>query len=244
MVIYPAIDLLQQQAVRLKRGAYEEVTVYSDDPVSLAQSFEEKGATHLHVVDLEGARTGKPVHAELLHRIREKTGLFIQTGGGIRNRKTVDTLIESGVQRVILGTAAWEDPEFLEECIAAYGKKIAVGVDAKNGKVAVKGWIEQTETDALNFCGKVAAMGVGAIIYTEISRDGMLSGVDMKAYQTLVDNLKKKYPDLVLIASGGLTRPEEIGVLKESGMDGAILGKAMYEKRLSLEDAIAAAKQE
>ncbi len=241
MIILPAIDLLDQQAVRLQKGAYDQVTVYAKDPVSLAQSFEETGATHLHVVDLEGARTGRPAHAALLEKIRNKTKLFIEVGGGIRTIETVQTLVDSGVQRIILGTAAYEDPAFLEECLARYGSQIAVGVDVRHGKVAVRGWLKDTDTDAITFCRKLAVMGVGAIIYTEISRDGMLQGVDEDAYRNLAEARGQEFPELVLIASGGLSSEGEIERLHALGMDGAILGKAMYEGILPLADALRAA---
>lgn len=242
MQIYPAIDLLHHKAVRLIKGDYEQVTVYSEDPVSLAKEFETTGATHLHVVDLEGARSGVPAHADLLQAIRENTSLFIEVGGGIRNLDTVRTLIESGVQRVILGTAALEDPAFLAEAIRTYGTKIAVGVDVRNGKLSVRGWKEDTDKDAVEFCNQLASDGIGAIIYTEISRDGMLQGVDYDAYVKLADALGRENRAVQLIASGGLTTADEIEALSKIGMDGAILGKAMYEGKLTLSQALAAAK--
>lgn len=242
MYIYPAIDLLGGRAVRLEKGDYEKVTVYHEDPVALAIKLERLGARRLHVVDLEGARDGKPAHTEIIRQIRENTALFIQTGGGVRQPDVVKKLLTAGVDRVILGTAAVEAPDFLDYCLREYGDQIAVGVDVRNGKAAVHGWKEDSPIDAFDFAEDLVRRGVRTLIWTAISRDGMLSGVDLDGYRALTERLRGKA--VHLIASGGLTRAEEITDLAKIGMGGAILGKAMYENRLTLQDALAAAGEQ
>ncbi|MDI9501741.1 MAG: 1-(5-phosphoribosyl)-5-[(5-phosphoribosylamino)methylideneamino]imidazole-4-carboxamide isomerase [Tissierellia bacterium] len=242
MILYPAIDLLDGKAVRLQKGDYDQVTVYHDDPVSLAIELEQKGAKRLHIVDLNGARSGVPQHGEILRDICEKTELFVQTGGGIRTPDTVKKLLLTGVDRIILGTAAIEAPDFLRACLQDYGDQIAVGIDVKNGKPAVRGWKEVADTDALDLAEDLVGRGVKTIIWTEISRDGMLQGTDTAGYQALTNRLRGKA--VHLIASGGLTRAEEIGTLAKIGMGGAILGKAMYEGKLTLKEALQAAGEQ
>ena len=178
MIIYPAIDLYDGKAVRLKRGDYNEMTVYSDDPVAVALGFKEAGASAIHVVDLQGARDGKPQNYEVIKRIASETGLFIQVGGGIRTSEAIEKTLDAGVKRVILGTAAVSEPAFLQNMVQDHGEAIGVSVDIKDGFVAIKGWTEVSKLDALEFCDTVVKQGVKTIICTDISKDGMLSGTN------------------------------------------------------------------
>ena len=233
MTIYPAIDLFEGKAVRLQRGDYEQMTVYGDDPVSVAHEFKTAGATALHIVDLEGARTGKPMNFEIIKRISAESGLFIQIGGGIRTTETIEKYLEAGIKRIILGTAAVSKPGFLYEMVRAYNEAVAVSVDIKDGFVAIKGWTEVSSRDALDFCETVCEIGVKTLICTDISKDGMLSGTNMELYRTLRSKLS-----IGLIASSGVTSLDEIETLSNLGMDGAILGKALYTKAIDLSEAI------
>jgi len=229
MIIYPAIDLYEGKAVRLIRGDYEQMTVYSDDPLSVALGFGDAGATALHVIDLEGARIGKPANFEVIQRLASQAGLFMQVGGGIRKAETVEKYLLAGVKRVILGTAAVSEPGFLKEMTAQFGDAIAVSVDIKDDSVAIKGWTEVSEFNALDFCGLVESLGVGTLICTDISKDGMLSGTNMELYKTLRSKLSIR-----LIASGGVSSVDEVKALRKLGMDGAILGKALYTGDIDL----------
>ena len=233
MTIYPAIDLYEGKAVRLIRGDYEQMTVYSDDPVSVALGFKEAGATAVHVVDLAGARDGKPTSFDVIKRIVEQSGLLVQVGGGIRTRDIIKQYLDIGVKRTILGTAAVSTPGFLAEMVSTYGDAIAVSVDIKDGLVAIKGWTELSDQDALTFCEAVENIGVKTLISTDISKDGLLGGTNIELYRTLREKLS-----MTLIASGGITSVEEVKTLAELGMDGAILGKAIYTGNIDLAEAI------
>jgi len=235
MTIYPAIDLYEGKAVRLQRGDYEQMTVYSDDPLSVALEFKAAGATALHIVDLEGARDGKPANYEVISQIASKSGLFIQVGGGIRTAETIDKYISAGIKCTILGTAAVSAPGFLQEVTDKFGEAIAVSVDIKDGHVAIKGWTEVSNQDALDFCETVDRIGVKTLICTDISKDGMLSGTNMELYKTLREKL-----DIYLIASGGVTTLDEIKTLSKLSIDGAIVGKAIYTGDIELSEAIKA----
>jgi len=237
MVIYPAIDLYEGQAVRLLRGDYAQKTVYSDDPASVACGFKEAGATAAHIVDLEGARDGSPANFDIIKRITVESGLDVQVGGGIRTADVIEKYLKIGVRRVILGTAAVSTPGFLAEMIHAYGDAIAVSVDVKDGFVAIKGWTELSNKDAPGFCRAVAELGVGTLICTDISKDGVLGGTNMELYREL-----RKALTIDIIASGGVSSLEEIKALSALGMDGAILGKAMYTGKIILPEAIKAAQ--
>jgi len=238
MTIYPAIDLYEGKAVRLQRGDYEQMTVYSDDPVSVALGFKKVGATALHIVDLEGARDGKPANFEVIKRIAAETGLFIQVGGGIRTSETIEEYLNAGIKRVILGTAAVSKPGFLQEMVGKHKNAIAVSVDIKDGLVAIKGWTEVSNQDAIDFCNTVSDLGVQTLICTDISKDGMLSGTNMELYQTLRLKLS-----IGLIASGGVSSLDEIKTLSRLGMDGAILGKALYSGDIDLAEAVRVDKE-
>ena len=229
MEIFPAIDLRGGQVVRLKEGDYNQMKVYSPDPLAAAQSFREKGAKNLHVVDLDGAKDGAPVNFSVIRSLAAESGLFLQVGGGIRDEARILAYLEAGVGRVILGTAAVKDPSFLRKMVSRYGEKIAVGVDAKDGRVAVAGWLEVTKLDSLDFCRQLADWGVKTVIYTDIAKDGRLEGTNLAAYQKL-----RQVRGLDVIASGGISFEEEIIALREMGNYGAILGKALYENKLEL----------
>ncbi len=236
MKIFPAIDLLGGKAVRLKKGDYNEVTVYSDCPPEMAKKFKESGAEWIHVVDLDGARDGSTANFATVAEIA-KVGLKVEIGGGIRSLETVKRYIEAGVSRVIIGTAAVSDPEFLKEALALYGEIIAVGVDIKDGMVAIKGWKEISTLECFDFCEKLQKDGVSTIICTDISKDGMLGGTNTELYKRLSERFTMNF-----VASGGVSTVEDIEKLSAMGMYGAIVGKAIYTGNIDLRDAIRAAK--
>ena len=233
MNIIPAIDLIGGQAVRLVKGDYDKVTVYSDDPAAVAESFERAGAKYLHVVDLDGAKDGTTANFETIKKIIKRTDLSVEVGGGIRTLERVRQYIEIGVDRVIIGTAAVTDPDFLREAVKLYGEKIVVGVDIKDGFVAIKGWLEISELSCKEFCKKLEDLGVKTIICTDISKDGMMSGTNRELYRELYDEF-----ELNIIASGGVSSMEDIAVLSNMGLFGAIVGKAIYTGAIELSDAI------
>ena len=238
MNLFPAIDLIGGKAVRLVKGDYAQVTVYSDSPVKVAKYFEECGAKYLHVVDLEGARDGSLANLETIKDIIKNTGLFVEVGGGIRSLETVKKYIEAGAKRVIIGTAAVTDPEFLEAAVAAYGEKIAVGVDIKDGMVAIKGWTETSALSCFDFCEKLSDMGIKTIICTDISKDGLLAGTNLELYR----ELSKRF-SMDITASGGVSTLDDIRKLCEMDMYGAILGKALYTGNIDLREALAVASE-
>ena len=233
MRIYPAIDLYEGKAVRLKRGDFAQMTVYGDDPISVAYGFKDEGATALHIVDLEGARDGEPVNYDVIKKIASESGLFVQVGGGIRTQKAIDRYLSAGVKRVIIGTAAVSTPGFLQEMVSKYDETIAVSIDIKEGFVAIKGWTEVSNQNALDYCSTMKEHGVKTLICTDISKDGMLGGTNIELYKTL----RSKLP-ISLIASGGVSTLDEIMTLKELGMNGVILGKAIYTGDIDLTEAI------
>ncbi|MCL2213553.1 MAG: 1-(5-phosphoribosyl)-5-[(5-phosphoribosylamino)methylideneamino]imidazole-4-carboxamide isomerase [Oscillospiraceae bacterium] len=233
MKIYPAIDIKGGNAVRLVQGDYDQVTVYNTSPLEVACDFAAQGATNLHIVDLDGAKAGKPVNTALIKSIAALPNLFVQLGGGIRSRDTIAEYLDAGVSRVILGSAAVKDYAFTEASVAEFGDAIAVGVDAKDGCVAVSGWEEVTGVDAYDFCLRLRDTGVKTVIYTDISRDGMEMGTNMEVYRRLAE-----IDGLNIVASGGVTFPKEIVALRELGTYGAILGKALYTGKLKLGDVV------
>jgi len=234
MQIWPAIDLLGGAAVRLSRGDYAKSIVYFKDPSQILDYFEKAGARHLHVVDLDGARDGETVNFDTIRTLCQLSSMQIEVGGGIRSEERIKTYLDLGVSRVILGTAAAEDPAFLKRMVAAYGEAIVVGVDARDGKVAVRGWMDVKELDALDFCQSCCEMGVSHIIYTDIARDGMMQGCNLPLYEKLHHSLSAS-----LTASGGVSRREDVQALKEIGVEAAIIGKALYEGKLDLAEMIA-----
>ena len=237
MNIFPAIDLVGGKAVRLFKGDYAQMTVYSDDPLSVALDFQAAGAKHIHLVDLEGAKTGIPSNLETIRKIAERTDLFIEVGGGIRNMEIAERYLSIGVDRVILGTAAVNDPAFLEEALAKYADKVAVGVDLKDGFVAIKGWTEKSALSADAFFAKMESLGVKTVICTDISKDGAMQGTNRALYR----ELSEKYP-IDLIASGGVSSMEDIEALRRMDLYGAIIGKAYYVGAIDLKEAIEVAK--
>lgn len=238
MELFPAIDLRNGQAVRLFQGDYDQMTVYSEDPVQIARGFKKKGAKNLHLVDLDGAKDGKLVNFETIRRIVLEVDLFVEVGGGIRDEERIRQYLELGVGRVILGTVAVKEPEFLKAMVTKYGSRIAVGVDARDGYVAINGWKEVTEQKSMEFCQYLRDIGVKTIIYTDISKDGGLQGTNLEAYEAL-----SRIEGLDIVASGGISYEHEITVLKEK-VYGAILGKALYSGMLDLERAIKLAVKE
>lgn len=237
MIILPAIDLLGRKAVRLLKGDYNQVTVYSDSPLEVAEKFKSLGVTHIHMVDLDGAKYGTAPNMDIVAEVAEKTGLFIEIGGGIRSMETVKKYIDAGISRVILGTAAICDEDFLKEAVKAYGEKIAVGADVKDGKIAVKGWLEQSDVTLDEFFLKMQDLGVKNIICTDISRDGAMRGTNLELYR----ELSAKY-SLDITASGGVSSIEDVKRLREMNLYGAIIGKAYYTGAVDLEEAIEVAR--
>ncbi|MCR4620544.1 MAG: 1-(5-phosphoribosyl)-5-[(5-phosphoribosylamino)methylideneamino]imidazole-4-carboxamide isomerase [Clostridiales bacterium] len=237
MLILPAIDLYKGKAVRLKRGDYSQVTVYSDDPPALLDSFRQNGAKEVHVVDLEGARDGTAPNLPLIRKMKHSSALVMEVGGGIRSMQTLKAYMEdAGVDRVILGTAAVTDPAFLEIAVKLYAGRIAVGVDIKDGRVAIRGWTERSEEDAFVFCRKMQDTGVRTLIVTDISRDGMLAGANLSLYKQLTDEFS-----LNIIASGGVSSVQDVTSLKSANVYGAIVGKAIYEGTADLKTLVEAA---
>ena len=237
MLIFPAIDLYDGKAVRLYKGNYQNMTVYSGSPLSVALDFVAAGAKCIHMVDLEGARDGTTPNLAIVRDIANKTPLFTEIGGGIRSMETVRAYLDAGVDRVILGTAAVTDPEFLKQALAEYGERIAVGVDIKDGKVAIKGWLETAEDDALTFCEKMQALGVRTIISTDISKDGAMMGANHELYRTLSERF-----DLQIVASGGVSSLDDVKKLRSLELYGAIIGKAYYTGAIDLKEAIEVSK--
>ncbi len=237
MNIFPAIDLVGGKAVRLFKGDYAQMTVYNENPLAVAKDFEAAGAKYIHLVDLEGAKSGVPANLETIRKIVENTDLFVEVGGGIRNMEIADAYLSIGVDRVILGTAAVTDEAFLKDALAKYGEKIAVGVDLKDGYVAIKGWTEKSLQTADDFFAKMQALGVRTVICTDISRDGAMQGTNRELYR----ELSGKYR-IDLVASGGVSSIEDIEALRAMELYGAIIGKAYYIGAIDLKEAIEVAQ--
>ena len=237
MIIFPAIDLYGGKAVRLFKGDYAQMTVYSETPHLVAKDFEKKGATHIHLVDLEGAKTGETPNIDTIKKIVENCSLFVEVGGGIRSMDVIEKYIRIGVNRVILGTSAVTNPEFLEEAVKKYGDKIAVGVDIKDGFVAIKGWTEKSDLEAFAFCEKLQNLGVRTVICTDISKDGAMQGANHSLYKDLSEKFSINF-----IASGGVSSLDDVERLTKQGTYGAIIGKAYYIGAIDLQEAIEVAK--
>ena len=238
MLIFPAIDMYGGKAVRLYRGEYEQMTVYSDDPVSVARDFVSAGAEQIHMVDLEGARDGDMSNLGTVREIYKATGAFIELGGGIRSLDALARVFDAGVSRAILGTAAVSDPAFLEAAVAKYGNKIAAGCDLRDGVVAVKGWLESSGVTADEFFSRMTALGIDTIICTDIARDGAMRGANAALYGEIM----AAHPGIKLVASGGVSGMEDIGRLRVLNLYGAIVGKAYYTGAIDLKKAVEAAK--
>lgn len=237
MHIFPAIDLYDGKAVRLLMGDYQKMTVYSENPLEIAKDFENSGAEFLHIVDLEGAKTGETPNINTIEKIVKNTSLFTEVGGGIRTLETVKKYSDIGVKRVILGTAAVNDEEFLLSAVKKYGEKIAVGIDIKDGFVAIKGWTDLSKYTPFEFCEKMQNIGVKNVICTDVSKDGAMQGTNLDLYKKMSERF-----DLNITASGGVSGIDDIKRLKGLGIYGAIIGKAYYTKAISLARAIEVAK--
>ncbi|MBE6640762.1 MAG: 1-(5-phosphoribosyl)-5-[(5-phosphoribosylamino)methylideneamino]imidazole-4-carboxamide isomerase [Ruminococcaceae bacterium] len=237
MKLFPAIDLYEKKAVRLLFGDYNKMTVYSDDPLSVARDFESKGMTCIHLVDLEGAKLGTTPNIDIVESIAKNTSLFVEIGGGIRNMETVDKYLNCGVDRVILGTAAVTDEGFLCEAIKKHGDKIAVGADVKDGYIAIKGWLETSKYTLMEFVEKMQGLGVKNIICTDISKDGAMNGTNLVMYADLSSRFT-----VDITASGGVSTLEDVRMLAKMGIYGAIIGKAYYTGAIDLKEAAEAAK--
>ena len=237
MKIFPAIDLYDNKAVRLFKGDYKQMTVYSDNPVAVAEEFKRQGAEQIHVVDLAGAKSGVPEHTEMVKAIVNRTGLFVEIGGGIRTMATVDAYIGAGAGRVILGTSAVTDEAFLISALEKYGEKIAVGADISDGKIAIRGWIEKSAYGVDGFLSKMQSLGVRTVICTDVSKDGAMKGANQELYKRLNETFEMNF-----IASGGVSSIEDIKTLSQNGVYGAIIGKAYYVGSIDLAQAIEVAK--
>jgi len=237
MNIFPAIDLYEGKAVRLLKGEYDKMTVYSENPLEIALDFENQGAEFIHIVDLEGAKTGETPNLSTIEHIIKNTKLFTEVGGGIRSMEVIDKYVAAGVDRIILGTAAVKDEDFLKSAVLKYGDKIAVGVDIKDGYVAIKGWTEKSEYTCFDFCEKMEMLGVKTIICTDVSRDGAMEGTNHGLYRELSEKF-----GIDITASGGVSSIEDIRRLKALDIYGAIIGKAYYIGAIDLKEAIEVAK--
>ena len=237
MNIFPAIDIVKGCAVRLYKGDYDQMTIYSENPVEIALDFQSAGAKFIHLVDLEGAKDGTTPNIETVKKIRSQSKLFMEIGGGIRSMETIKAYLDAGVNRIILGTAAVNDEDFLKEAIATYGEKVAVGVDIKDGFVAIKGWTEKSEYDGFDFCKKMQNLGVKTIICTDISKDGAMKGTNRELYRKLSKELS-----IDIIASGGVSSIDDIKALADMNLYGAIIGKAYYTGAIDLKEALEVAK--
>lgn len=233
MKIFPAIDLYEGKAVRLLKGNYNDLTVYSENPIEIARDFERQGATQLHTVDLEGARDGGTPNIEIIKSFVENTSLEVEVGGGIRSMDTVKAYLAAGVRRVILGTAAVTDENFLKQAVALYGDKIAVGADIKDGKVAIKGWVEKSDYGTFEFFEKLEKIGVSTVICTDISKDGAMQGTNRELYKELSRNFSVN-----IIASGGVSSLDDVKALAEMNLYGAIIGKAYYTGAIKIQEAL------
>lgn len=234
MILFPAIDIIQGKAVRLLKGDYNQMTVYSDKPWEIAKDFADKGAKWIHIVDLEGARDGGTPNLETVLKIKKESGLKCEIGGGIRSMEVVDIYLQSGLDRVILGTAAVKDPQFLKVAVEKYKEKIAVGVDIRDGYVSIKGWTESSDQKAFEFCKKMQDMGVKTLICTDISKDGAMKGTNRELYRDLSQQL-----GIDITASGGVSSMNDITYLAGMNLYGAIIGKAYYTGAIDLKQAIA-----
>lgn len=237
MIIYPAVDIRAGKCVRLTQGEFDKQTIYADNPVDMAVKWEQAGAQYLHVVDLDGARSGKSQNIDVISEIAAKIAIPVQLGGGIRTIATIEDAISRGIKRVILGTSAVKQPELVKQAVNSFGENVVIGIDAKDGMVAIEGWEKTSEFKAVDFAKRMESLGIQTIIYTDISRDGMLSGPNLKAMEEMV-----KAVSIDIIASGGVGKIEDISNLKCVGVSGAIVGRALYTQDVDLKEAIAIAR--
>ena len=237
MRIYPAIDIIDGACVRLVQGDYSQKTKFADDPCEIAMRWQNEGGEFIHIVDLDGARNGEMPNFDLIVRIADKLNIPIEVGGGVRNMECVEKYLDNGVNRVIIGTSALSNPDFVKDAVAKYGERIVVGIDAKDGMVAVNGWEEVSTTSAIDLAKQMEEIGVKTIIYTDIATDGMLKGPNVKAMEEMTEAVS-----IDVVASGGVSSVDDIVRLKDTGVEGAIVGKALYTDALCLKDAINAAE--
>lgn len=234
--IYPAIDILEGKCVRLFKGDYAQSTSYGDDPVDMAKRWRDEGAEFLHVVDLDGAKEGRPVNLSIIEKISSTTGLPVQTGGGIRNREYLEQVFESGIARAILGSSAIKDPDFTKTALEEFGEQIVIGMDTRGGKIAVEGWLEDSDVSAIDLANEMKKHGLKLVVYTDIEKDGTLAGPNINALREFADST-----GIATIASGGMSKPQDIEDLKslvQEGvpLDGVIIGKALYTGDIKLMD--------
>lgn len=233
MQIYPAIDIKNGQCVRLKQGRFDDMTIYGDDPMKVAENWVKSGASYLHVVDLDGARQGTSYNQIVLQKMTESFSIPVQTGGGIRSMRDIEEKLSLGISRVVLGTVAVKNPELVAEAVKVYGEKIAVGIDAMNGRVAIQGWEEVSQISAIDLCKKMVKFGVKTIVYTDISKDGMMTGPNIEATKEII-----KETGVKIIASGGIATIMDLENLEAIGAHGTIIGKALYQGELKLSNVI------
>lgn len=233
MQIYPAIDIIDGKAVRLSQGSFDNVTVFNDNPADAAKDWVDAGATYIHIVDLDGARYGKTFVIDIIKDIKSKYDIKIETGGGVRTMEDIDDRIEAGASRVIIGTAAVKNPELVKKAVEKYGDKIAIGVDAKNGMVAIAGWEEVSDITAVDLCLKMKDYGVNTVIYTDISKDGMMCGPNIESTKDLIEKT-----GMDIIASGGVSKMEDIENVNNINAAGVIIGKALYNGALNLKEVV------
>lgn len=238
MRLYPAIDMIDGKCVRLIQGDYNKKTTFAEDPLEVALKWQECGGDLIHLVDLDGARSGDMPNFEIITRIAKEVNLPIEVGGGIRDMKAIERYLENGIHRVILGTAAIKNPQLVKEAVKAYGNRIVVGIDAKDGMVAVSGWEEVSQVSALTLAKRMEDSGVGTIIYTDIATDGMLNGPNLGAMQEMAE-----YVSLDIVASGGVTNIDDLRALSKTGVEGAIIGKALYTGHIDLKEAVKVCKE-
>lgn len=239
MIIFPAIDIKNNKSVRLSQGDFDKVSIYSDDPFEMAVKWKDQGGTFLHLVDLDGARNEEIINKKSIEKIAKNIGLPVQVGGGIRSEERVEELLKLGIERIIVGTIAIENKELLKRLVSKYKEKIVVSIDAKNGKVALRGWEVISEVESLDLCKELEEIGVKTIVYTDISKDGMLQGPNFEIYEIL-----SKKTSLNIIASGGVTSMEDIKKLNQMNLYGAIIGKALYNENIKLKDVIECLQKE
>ncbi len=238
MRLYPAIDIIDGQCVRLSQGDYQKKTTFSEDPLAVAKKWEEQGGEFLHLVDLDGAKTGDMPNFNLIISIARELKIPVEIGGGIRNMDAVSRYLDNGVNRVILGTAAIRNPEFVKEAVEKYGDRIVVGIDAKDGMVAISGWEEVSSVSALELAGQMEKLGVKTIIYTDIATDGMLKGPNVSAMEEMVNHVS-----VDVVASGGVSSLADLELLSKTGIEGAIVGKALYTGHMELDKAVALCRE-
>lgn len=233
MRIYPAIDIKDGQCVRLFKGRFDEVTVYGDSPADMAEKWEKLGGEFIHVVDLDGALKGHGVNAEKIKEICQRVSVPVQTGGGIRTMEDIESKLACGISRVIIGTKAVSDSDFIKNAVSKYGDKIVIGIDAKDGMVAVEGWEKTSDFTAVEFAKKMESLGVKTIVYTDIATDGTLAGPNVEAMREMASAVSCD-----IIASGGVGSLDDILSLKDTGVEGVIVGKALYTGKVNLQDAV------